>query len=85
MTAWWQDDRVVLERMLAWRGEGPPPNYLQLAWHRASPSLRAVVASLGDSVADNLVMNAFTTSGARMTLRCDVFLAWAEENYPRNE
>ena len=69
---WWKDDKVVLERMLAWKGDGPPPNYLQWAYDKASPSLLHVSLRIRDEKqADLLVHKAHMTGGTRMCLRLD--------------
>jgi hypothetical protein len=64
--------------MLAWRGEGHPPNYLQRAWHTASPSLRKMVERLPEERAEELVFQAYMTSGTRAILSADAVIAWAE-------
>ena len=74
VTPWYEDDREVLARMRAWRGDGHPPNYLQWAWHQASSSLKRVVANLSEKQADDLVFQAFMTSGRRCMIRVDWFL-----------
>jgi hypothetical protein len=79
---WWRDVDQIMDRMLAWKGKGPPPNYLAWAWQESSPSLLKVAPELPEDRADDLVYHAFMTRGERAIARVDVVLDLLEARYP---